>query len=308
MLDARNIYRKVTRKINDFSPEQMQNLAAIIWLHRGQRKRFLGLIEDYLSRICAESAAIPPSLTSFETGLFEIRRQLDALNTAVQGHGDIGAEKRKTFGEAVNELGEACALYGIDAKTLLGGLKAFERKYSNAVPVENEAQHKARQAFDGNAEAIRGLVKQMDLLYKLTSRAADLGAELAADEVIAAHYDRRVAGRLIKQLATTRKSSADQLKHSVYFHRQVAWLQDRFPNGELKSVPGLVTLVDRAEIEEADWSLTPGRYVGVAPPEEDEDFDFEQVLRDIHAELADLNKEAANLAAKIQENFEELGI
>ncbi len=31
------------------------------------------------------------------------------------------------------------------------------------------------------------------------------------------------------------------------------------------------------------------RYVGVALPEMDEDFDFEQTLRDIHVELADLN-------------------
>jgi len=49
------------------------------------------------------------------------------------------------------------------------------------------------------------------------------------------------------------------------------------------------------------------RGLGVAPPEEDEDFDFEQRLRDIRTELADLNREAAELAAKIQENFEELG-
>lgn len=90
--------------------------------------------------------------------------------------------------------------------------------------------------------------------------------------------------------------------------RQVVWLQDRFPNAELQAVPGLVKLVDRKEIEAADWSLTPGRYVGVAPPEEDEDFDFEQTLRDIHVELADLNKEAVELAAKIQANFEEIGI
>ena len=41
MLDARGIYRKVTRKIYDFSPEQMKNIAAIIWLHRGERDRFL---------------------------------------------------------------------------------------------------------------------------------------------------------------------------------------------------------------------------------------------------------------------------
>ena len=66
-------------------------------------------------------------------------------------------------------------------------------------------------------------------------------------------------------------------------------------------------LVDRKDIEAADWNLTPGRSVGVAPPEEDGNFDFEQTLRDIHTELADLNKEAAELAAKTQENFEELG-
>jgi type I restriction enzyme M protein len=110
----------------------------------------------------------------------------------------------------------------------------------------------------------------------------------------------------LKQLDEERKAAVEQLKQAAYFHRQVAWLQDRFPTAELKAVPGLVKLVDRKEIEGAAWSLTPGRYVGVAPPEEDEDFDFEQTIRDIHTELADLNKEAAVLAAKIQVNFEEL--
>ena len=42
-------------------------------------------------------------------------------------------------------------------------------------------------------------------------------------------------------------------------------------------------------------------------PEEDEDFDFEQTLRDIHTELADLSKAAAKLAGTIQRNFEGLG-
>lgn len=62
------------------------------------------------------------------------------------------------------------------------------------------------------------------------------------------------------------------------------------------------------QIEAADWSLPPGRYVGVAPAEEDDGFDFEQTMCDIHTELVDLNKEAAELAAKIQSNFEGLGI
>ena len=71
---------------------------------------------------------------------------------------------------------------------------------------------------------------------------------------------------------------------------------------------GLRPEVDRAEIEADDWSLPPGRYVGVAPEEEDEDFDLATTMREIHAELADLNTEAAVLAARIRENSEKLGI
>ena len=40
----------------------------------------------------------------------------------------------------------------------------------------------------------------------------------------------------------------------------------------------------------------------------DEDFDFEESLREIHVELTDLNADAAELAAKIAKNFEALGI
>jgi type I restriction-modification system DNA methylase subunit len=62
------------------------------------------------------------------------------------------------------------------------------------------------------------------------------------------------------------------------------------------------------EIAANDWSLTPGRYVGVAPEEEDENFDFEEALRNIHVELEDLNAESVKLAATIKRNFEELGV
>src|SRR5712692_3235679 len=306
MLDARNVYRKVTRKIYDFSPEQMRNLAAIVWLYRGQQQRFLGLIKNYLGRICAESAVVPATLTPFETTRADLRGRFDALAKAVAKHPDLNGDKKQALADAVTELREAATLYEADAKKLLASLHTFGQKYAKALPDKNDAQHVARKAFDPNAEAIRGLVKQVDLLYKLAARVADLGAELATDDTIAAAFDRRATSRLVKQLDEERKAAVEQLKHAVYFHRQVAWLQDRFPKAELQVVPGLVKLVDRKEIEVADWSLTPGRYVGVAPPEEDGDFDFEQTLRDIHTELADLNKEAAMLAAKIQENFEEL--
>jgi type I restriction enzyme M protein len=308
MLDARHVFRKVTRKIYDFSPEQMQNLAAIVWLYRGQQERFFALVKDYLSRVCVESAAVPGALAPFETTLTDLSGRFDTLAKAAAKHDDLAPDEKQALADAVTELRELASLYEADAKKLRASLHAFGQKYAKALPHKNDAQHTARKAFDSNADAIRGLVKQVDLLYKLVARVADLGAELAADDAISAAYDRRATGRLVKQLDEERKASVEQLKHAVYFHRQVAWLQDRFPKAELKAVPGLVKLVDRKKIEAADWSLTPGRYVGVVPPEEDEDFDFEQTLRDIHTELADLNKEAAELAAKIQGNFEELGI
>lgn len=307
MLDARNVYRKVTRKIYDFSPEQMRNLAGVVWLYRGQQPRFLALVKDYLGRVCAESDAVPEILAPFESTLADLRARFDALGKAAAKAG-LDAERMQSLAGAQEELREAATLYEADAKKLLASLAAFGKKHAKALPERNDAQHAARKAFDSIAEAIRGLVKQVDLLYKLAARVADLGAELAADDAVSSAYDRRATGRLVKQLDEERKAAVEQLKHAVYFHRQVAWLQDRFPKAELQAVPGLVKLVDRKEIEAADWSLTPGRYVGVAPPEEDEDFDFEQTLRDIHTELADLNQEAAELAATIQENFEELGI
>jgi len=89
-------------------------------------------------------------------------------------------------------------------------------------------------------------------------------------------------------LEEERKQAEEQLKLAAYFHRQVVWLQDRFPEAQMRAVPGLCRVVSRADIEAPDWSLTPGRYVGVAPPEVDQDFDFEQTMRDIHVELTDL--------------------
>ncbi len=308
MLDARNVYRKLTRKIYDFSPEQMRNLAAIVWLYRGRRDRFLGLVKDYLGHVCAESAAVPSALASFEATFAELRGRFNALAKTATKHSDLAADKRQAITDVVGELNEAATLFEVDAKKLLGLMQAFYKKYAGMLPDKNEDQHTARKAFDPNMEAIRGLIKQVDLLYKLAARIADLCADLATDDVISPAYDRRATGRLVKHLDEERKTAVEQLKHAAHFHRQVAWLQDRFPNAELQAVPGLVKVADQKEIEVADWSLTPGRHVGVAPPEEDDDFDFDQALRDIHTELADLDKEAAELAAKILRNFEELGI
>jgi len=145
------------------------------------------------------------------------------------------------------------------------------------------------------AEMSRDLVKVIDQLYKFVDKHAKKIGE-------------RGLNKPMKELDKLRKMSVEQLKQVRYFHKQAQWLQGRFPDAKLCDVEGLVKLVDRQEIENNDWSLTPGRYVGVAATEEGEDFDFEETLRDIHIELQGLNEESAALAIQIQENFEDLGI
>ncbi len=307
MLDARNVFRKITRKIYDFSPEQMRNLTAIIWLYRGQHQRFLELVNDYFRTLCEQIKGVPDTLSAFEARITDLRGRFAALTDALKTHADLPQAKKQDVAEAIGELAEADKLYQFDREKLFKNLKIFLRRYGS-LPAENVAQHSARKAFDPQSEAMRGLIKQVDLLYKLVAHVVGLGSELAMDEAFSEIYDRRATARLLKQLDERRKAAAEQIKQSVYFHRQIIWLQDRFPRAELEAVPGLVKLVNREDIESSDWSLTSGRYVGVAPPEVDEDFDFEQTMRDIHVELADLNREAIELAARIHANFEELSL
>jgi len=308
MLDARNIYRKVTRKIYDFSPEQLDNLSAIVWLYRGQRERFLELVRAYFAKISAESTAISAALQPFEMTLESLCQSAKDFSAIAAGQHTSSSDAVQSLSEALAELDEVMDGYAASRDILLDELGTFITQYASAPPETNDAQHVARHSFEPLAEELRGLVKQVDLLYKLASRAVQMAGEVAGQDGVSELYDRRAAGRNLKQLDEERKAAVEQLKLAAYLHRQVVWLQDRFPNAEMQPVPGLCKVVSRDEIAAADWSLTPGRYVGVAPPEVDVDFDFEQTMHDIHVELADLNSEAAVLAQQIQANFEEIGV
>ncbi len=76
-------------------------------------------------------------------------------------------------------------------------------------------------------------------------------------------------------------------------------LNEYFPEGSYQDVEGLCKVVGRKEVIEQDYSLTPGRYVGVQI-DLDMDFDYQSRIKEIHSELAALNGEANNLMSQIQ--------
>ena len=88
--------------------------------------------------------------------------------------------------------------------------------------------------------------------------------------------------------------------------RQREWLTSKFGlDGEYQDVLGLCKIATLSEIEEKNYSLTPGAYVGVAE-QEDDGVDFHERMNEIHSELASLNKEANVLMSEIMKEWETL--
>lgn len=332
MIDARGIYRKVTRVINDFSPEQLSNVSAITWLYRGEKDRYLRLVSDYLTTASARAVEIADTLAPFDEATGELVEQLSGFtevdwsllreeptNGATNEVLRPPAELIQQYADTVSELEQAWQAYQSDRDAALKQITADAKWLEKHAPDTCKTQHKAYDRFEPVAESIRGLSKQIDHLAKLASAAIDIATRrLSAGKHEAWNNSdiRRLEQAVIKPPKQD-ASEAEQSKHQrplvsaalrlpPYFHRQAHWLLSRFPDAEFVDVLGLCRLTPRSEIEANDWSLTPGRYVGVAPQEEDEDFDFEERMREIHIELQGLNEEAAELAETIEASLEEL--
>ena len=297
MIDARTVYRQVTRKICDFSPEQQQNLLAIVWLYRGESERFVELVSRYCVRAIDEgkqcfSVEDGQSLPNFLTSINSLRDVLvPFLNT-------LGAED--AHAETSEKLAKALREFEADGDAFQKSVAAQREAWAGQ-SIDCGTMQTRVDGLSPLAESSRDLAKQADHLYKLATHLIEICEEECDAKSSAVTRTRKAADE-------ARQQSVEQLKQVRYFYQQAHWLSERFPDAELRDVEGLVKLVDRAEIKANDWSLTPGRYVGIAPEEEDEDFDFREALREIHEELEGLNAEAATLAVTIKHNFKALGI
>ena len=108
-----------------------------------------------------------------------------------------------------------------------------------------------------------------------------------------------------KRIEAEQNALIAELEDTLETARQHEWLTEKFGDGEYKDVLGLCKIATIQEIEEKNYSLTPGAYVGVAEAEDD-GVDFHERMNEIHAELAQLNQEANVLMDEIQKAWEEL--
>ena len=301
MLDARNVYRVISRKIRDFSDEQLNNLTAITWLYRGEQDRYLALIGRYFDQTMEGLKGLPQSVKAIDGPLSELTARFDAF-----GNGNLAAGDAKNgFKAIIKERTEAIAAFTSERKELLKDLKAWAGKNGVGKKANNAKQKKLHDSFSPFVTRLASLRKQVGEVQKLTARAIDH----AKKELSATKSDGWVNKDIKKHtdaLEETRHEAREAIRAVIYPFAQVTWLQTRFPDARMADVPGLCKVVTTDEIAEQDHSLTPGRYVGVAPPEPEDEEKVEERLREIHVELTSLNEEAADLAKTIAANFEEL--
>jgi len=291
MLDARKIYRKVTSKVNDFSPEQLQNLICIVHLYRGNSKKFENTLKNYL-----ETSADLAKETAEVTSKLQKHLQKAIQNVTVFAQNYVKEHKEaQSFIEALN-IEDTAIVY----------------EQQNKLITEAKSAKSEIEELEGIAHLCKTLRKPQDKLIKQLLDLINTATKEYQFNKNKEWKELNIKAQLdqLKTLQQLLSGNPDEeepglLHETEYFYKQAHWLISRFPDGIYTDVEGLCKVVNRAEIEAKDWSLSPGRYVGVDTATDD-DFDYEERLNEIHIELEGLNEEAIALAALISENFKKI--
>lgn len=241
MLDLRDVYRKVSSNLHDFTEEQLKNIKAIVGLYRGNDTHYKKAISDYKSEI--------------EGGL---------------------AKASEIYAQLLDTKELASESLALDLEPISFDVETLRKTRRHVLHEVREVQSKCKS--------------------------------LLADEGVRKDKGRRQEIQKfqvkVEELAERFVEVADQVH---YFERELLWLTSRFPEPIYKDVSGLCHVVTQEEVAANDYSLTTGRYVGVAR-QVDSDIDFEDRMTAIKQELASLNDEATILSKKIEENLNDLGL
>jgi type I restriction enzyme M protein len=292
MLDARKIYRKVTSKVNDFSPEQLQNLICIVNLYRGNTQKFESTVKNYLQT----SADLAKETAEATT---ELQKQFQKVLKTVSDFATKYAKENKEAKAFVDALNIEEYQDVLKKQTEL--IETVKKNQDNQLITEITVQTK------GLRKPQDKLIKQLLDAINTAAKEYQLNKNKDWKELnLKAQFDQLKA--LQQQLSGNPDEGELGLLHETeYFYKQAHWLTSRFPEGVYTDIEGLCKVVTQKEIEAKDWSLSPGRYVGVDTTNDD-DFDYEERLNEIHIELEELNEEAIALANAISENFKEFAI
>ena len=149
----------------------------------------------------------------------------------------------------------------------------------------------------------RNVFTQIDRAHRKFS-----GEQIKNLSIITKLYDGDT--KAFEDLINEYKHNLATLDNKDYWQQQIDWLLERFPEGKYQDVIGLckVAKIDGEDgIEDQDWSLNAGRYVGVVIEDDGmTEEEFKGYMFNLNNELTALNKEAKELEDIIANNLKEL--
>ncbi|MEM5540382.1 class I SAM-dependent DNA methyltransferase [Olleya sp. AS48] len=259
-LDARNVYNQIDRAHREWTVENQQNLAAIVRLYRGETNRYLELIDTYIKAADQAEAKIAPAK---ETLVLQLEKVFKNLKKHISETKEAKRTPAKTK-----------ALKETEFFNLVQGFKRIKSKANETVlnnlahpiertPLDNEAQLQVAENLQWNvaqnkleSDALKQDVNTILELYKI----ADKNLKLSSDKVWS-NYDLVKAD---KHLEEALQLYLEATEDAVYWCTNINWLQSRFPEAKYEDVVGLCKMADKTEyVDEQDYSLNAGRYVGV---------------------------------------------
>lgn len=273
-IDARNIFTQIDRAHREFSDEQIQNIAIISQLRKGRREKFVQLIDRYfaegMERLIENKTRVEPISTQL----------LEVLDD------EVGKQ-------AVAELLKQWA--GLDKLQARYAQYREKLKGEKAVDIKNKAQHQLREAFAPFFNALHEGLKQLD---KTVRQHEKQQAELAQT-----NGKRLAPDRQTKALKTALEKLHKEVKNAEIFYQHIHWLQERFPKAEYEDVTGLCKLASPKEVKEQEYSLNPGRYVGVVIEEDGKtEEEFIEEIFGLHSTLVELNRQSEQIVKTIDRN------
>ena len=281
-IDARNIFTQIDRAHRELSDEQIQNIAIIPRLHKGRRAEFVALVDRYFQHGLAQ--------------LQDVAQHIPALSERLLA---LLAEEHDA---AAQEAGQA-AVAGLQAQwaqlpALAAAQAAHDQAHGNSEDLDarNTAQQTLRQRFTPFFHELHASLKVLDKAIREMDKRKAEAAKAAG---------KRVAGnRQARGVKDAVQALHDEVKLAERFYTHIAWLQERFLQAAYNDVTGLCKLASRAEMQEQDWSLNPGRYVGVVIEEDGKtEEEFLAGLADARDELQSLNDAASELQTVISQNI-----
>lgn len=322
MIDARNVYHVVSARSHVFTEEQLANLNAIVWLYRGEPEKFVALVARYQRQVDHWLAALPERIAADTAAVDQLAAQLTAFAegaTLAELNADQPEEARLTQAMLDAFKVELDAVLTDNLKDSITALLAACSEARSVIASADLGSHAGQvtlqTSFDALAPQLKAAGKTLEARHKQWLKLLD-----TAEKPLRARLSKAFNGKIVREAKrallttdakrneapTVRDAVLEALKQAAYFIHQGHWLHSRFPHALFEDVPGLCKAVSTDDIAAKDYSLTPGRYVGVAASGAEDEDDFAEQLREIHTELAELNDKATGLAERISSNFEEL--